>query len=158
MEKLKTTFLFLKGKKKRKWLIKTFRVCYFGQHVKWYDIKWYCIYTISNDNLFDISILRQVPEIWYFHQFSFTYQKSMLNSQQNFHWSFNSSRGNTTQLSQPVSLRGLPSYIQNEQQTLFINPTEIPPAWSNTAKYAQGWHSGLSPLPPPTILMSLSKN
>ena len=69
----------------------------------------------------------------------------MLNSQQNFQWSFNSSTGNTTQLSQPNSLRGLPSYIQNEQQTLFINPTETPPAWSSTSKCSQDWHSGLSP-------------
>ena len=113
--------------------------------------------TTSNDNLFGTSILRQVPEIWYFHQFSFTYQKSMLNSQQNFHWSFNSSWGNTIQLSQPVSLRGLPSYIQNEQQTLFINPTEIPPAWSNTAKCAQGWHSGLSPPHPYEFVEKLKK-
>ena len=74
-------------------------------------------------------------------------QQPMLNSQQNFHWSFNSSMGNTTQLSQPVSLRGLPSYIQNEQQTLFINPIEIPPAWSSTLKCSQDWHSGLSPHP-----------
>ena len=68
----------------------------------------------------------------------------MLNSQHNFHWSFNSSTGNTTQLSQPVSLRGLPTYIQNEQQTLFINPVGIPPAWSSTLKCSQDWHSGLS--------------
>ena len=62
-------------------------------------------------------------------------------------WPFNSSTGNTTQLSQPVSLRGLPSYIQNEQQTLFINPIEIQPAWSSTSKCSQDWHLGLSPHP-----------
>ena len=71
----------------------------------------------------------------------------MLNSQQNFHWPFNSSTGNTIQLSQPVSLRGLPSYIQNEQQILFINLIEIPPARSSTLKCSQDWHSGLSPHP-----------
>ena len=60
---------------------------------------------------------------------------------------FNSSTGSTTQLSQPVSLRGLPSYIQNEQQKLFINPTEVEPAWSSTSKCSQDWHSGLSPHP-----------
>ena len=62
-------------------------------------------------------------------------------------WPLNSSTDNTTQLSQPVSLGGLPSYIQNEQQTLFINPIEIQPAWSNTSKCLQDWHSGLSPYP-----------
>ena len=77
----------------------------------------------------------------------------MLNSQQNFHWSFNSSTGNTTQLSQPVSRRGLPSYFQNEQQDLLeinpieINPIEIPPAWSSTSKCSQDWYSGLFPYP-----------
>ena len=77
----------------------------------------------------------------------------MLNSQENFHWSFNSSTGNTTQLSQPVSLRGLPSYFQNEQQDLLeinpieINPIEIPPEWSSTSKCSQDWYSGLSPYP-----------
>ena len=62
-------------------------------------------------------------------------------------WPFNSSTGNTTQLSQPVSLRGLPSYIQNEQQTLFINPIAIQTAWSSTSKCSQDWHSGLFPHP-----------
>ena len=77
----------------------------------------------------------------------------MLNSQQNFQWSFNSSTSNTTQLSQPILLRGLPSYIQNEQQTLFVNQIESTPAWSSTSKCSQDWHSGLFP-----HLMSLSKN
>ena len=42
---------------------------------------------ISNYNFFDISILRQVPEIRQFHQFSFTSQQPMLNSQQPSAWS-----------------------------------------------------------------------
>ena len=67
----------------------------------------------------------------------------MLNSQQ----SNGLSTGNTTQLSQPVSVRGLPSYIQNEQQMLFINLIEIQTAWSSTSKCSQDWHSGLSPQP-----------
>ena len=37
---------------------------------------------ISNDNFCDVSILRQVPEIGQFHQFSFTSQQPMQNSQQ----------------------------------------------------------------------------
>ena len=49
------------------------------------------------------------------------------------------------ELTQPVSLRGLLSYIQNEQQRLFINPIEIPPAWSSTSKCSKDWHLGLSP-------------
>ena len=36
--------------------------------------------------------LRQAPEIGKFHWFSFTSEKSMLNSQQNFHWTFNHQR------------------------------------------------------------------
>ena len=42
---------------------------------------------ISNDNFFDISILRQVPEIRQFHQFSFPSQQPMLISQQPPAWS-----------------------------------------------------------------------
>ena len=41
---------------------------------------------LSNDNFLDISILHQVLEIEQFHQFSFTSQQLMLNSQQNLHW------------------------------------------------------------------------
>ena len=37
-------------------------------------------------------ILRQAPEVGQFHWFSFTSEKSMLNSQQNFHWTFNHRR------------------------------------------------------------------
>ena len=42
---------------------------------------------ISNYNFFDISIIRQVPGIRQFHQFSFTSQQPMLNSQQPPAWS-----------------------------------------------------------------------
>ena len=66
--------------------------------------------------------------------------------------------GSTTQLSQPVSLRGLPPYIQNEQQTLFINPIEIQPAWSSTSKCLQDWHLGLSPPPHPYEFIEKLKN
>ena len=69
----------------------------------------------------------------------------MLNSQQKFHCLFNSSRGNTTQFTQSVSLRGLLSYIQNEQQKIFLNPLEIPSTQRSTLKCSQDWHSGLFP-------------
>ena len=44
---------------------------------------------------------------------------------------------NTAQLSQPVSFRDLPSFIQNEQQALFTNPIEIQPARNSTSKCSQ---------------------
>ena len=78
IEKLKTTFHFLKEKKEKK-MTKIFRVCYFGQYV-----------TFSICYIF---IFRQVPEIEQFHQFSLTFQQTMLNSQHNFHWSLNSLTG-----------------------------------------------------------------
>ena len=102
--------------------------------------------------------------LWYFHtppssrnwavsSILFHIPTTMLNSQQHFQWPFNLSTGNNTQFSQTVSLRGVPSYIQNEQQTLFINPAEIPPAWSSTSNV----HKIAIQVYPP-ILMSLSKN
>ena len=80
---------------------------------------------ISNDNFFDISILRQVPEIGQFHQSSFTSQEPMLNSQQ-------SSTGHSThQRAAPLSLvnlfRSEVCRHQSKMKTLFINAIEMPP-------------------------------
>ena len=97
---------------------------------------------ISNDNFFDISILHQVPEIGQSHQFSFNSQCQTLNRTSTGH--------STHQRETPLNLakcftQRFAVRHPNEQQTLFINPTEIPPAWSSTYKCSRYCHSGLSP-------------
>ena len=106
---------------------------------------------ISNDNFFDISILRQVPEIGQFHQSSFTSQQPMLNSQQ-------SSTGHSThQRAAPLSLvnlfRSEVCRHQSKMKTLFINAIEMPPT---RAAHGNIHNIGIQVYPP--CLMSLSKN
>lgn len=132
IEKLKTKFHFLKEKWKENDQLRLFASATSGNTLN--DL-------ISNDNFFDIFMLRQVSEIGQIHQSLFTSQQPMLNFQQNFHWPFNSSAAiHTTQLSQSFSFRSLPSYIQHEKnktKTLFVNTIKIPPVWNSTSKYWQ---------------------
>ena len=106
---------------------------------------------ISNDNFFDISILRQVPEIGQFHQSSFTFQQPMLNTQQ-------SSTGHSTH--QRAALLSLVNLFCSEvcrhpskMKTLFINAIEMPPTWAARGNIHK---IGIQVYPP--CLMSLSKN
>ena len=99
--------------------------------------------------------LRQAPEIGKFHWFSFTSEKSMLNSQQNFHWTFNHQRVTPFNLANLFLSEVCRHTSKMNNKCYLLTQKKYHPC---EAALRNAHEIGIQVPPHPPILMSLLKN